>query len=376
MAIYRYKNSKVWWIDFIFDGFRVRESTKSRNKKLAEEIERKRRSELESGRMGLKKRGRPRLLTLAAEDYLQIKRPVLSERALIIDQSNLKHLLPTFGSRLISDIDAADIDVYQKARLREGAAPKTINLEIGTLRAILLRNRLWEPIRQDVRMLKVEDTPGKALTNEEEEQLLATCLESRSRGLYPSVVLALNTGMRSAELRWLQWKQIDLRAGSIRVGRSKTAAGAGRTIPLNRRALEALKDWAARFEDREPEHYVFPSEKYGQNGSPYAINLAKPMGTLKEGWEIARKRSGIQCRFHDLRHTACTRLLEGGVPFAILAQIMGWSASATITMAKRYGHIGDSSLRRAMSVLDFLDRRETMTEKSPELAVIAGTRSA
>ena len=67
-------------------------------------------------------------------------------------------------------------------------------------------------------------------------------------------------------------------------------------------------------------------------------------------------------------------------PFAILAQIMGWSASATITMAKRSGHIGDSSLRRAMSVLDFLDRREdrreTMTEKSPELAVIAGIRMA
>jgi hypothetical protein len=123
--------------------------------------------------MGLKKRGRPRLFTLASEDYQQAKQPVLSERAFIIERSNLKHLLPTFGSRLVSDIDAADTDVYQKARLREGAAAKTINLEVGTLRAILLRNRLWEPIRQDVRMLKVEDTPGKALTNEEEEQLLA-----------------------------------------------------------------------------------------------------------------------------------------------------------------------------------------------------------
>jgi hypothetical protein len=47
---------------------------------------------------------------------------------------------------------------------------------------------------------------------------------------------------------------------------------------------------------------------------------------------------------------------------------MGWSVSATITMAKRYRHIGDSSSRRAMSVLDFLDRPETMTEKSSELA--------
>ena len=158
MSLYRYKDSKVWWMDFIFDRSRVRESTKSRNKKLAEEIERKRRSELESGRMGLRKRARSRLFTLAAEDYLELKRPVLSERGWIIEQSNLKHLLPFFGSRLISDIDAADIDAYQKARLRDQAAAKTINLEIGTLRAILLRNRLWEPIKQDVRMLKVEDS--------------------------------------------------------------------------------------------------------------------------------------------------------------------------------------------------------------------------
>jgi hypothetical protein len=63
-----------------------------------------------------------------------------------------------------------------------------------------------------------------------------------------------------------------------------------------------------------------------------------------------------------------------------LAQIMTWCASATITLAKRYGHIRDSVLRTVMSVLDFLerreDRRESMTEKSPELAVIAGGRSA
>jgi integrase len=380
MAVYRYQNSKIWWMDFIFDGVRIRESTKSRNRKLAEDIERKRRTDLETGRMGIKKRGRPRLFSLASEDYLLAKQPVLSDRAFIIERSNLKHLLPFFGAKLLSDIDAADVDQYQKARLREGAAPKTINLEVGTLRAILVRNRLWEPIRHDIRMLKVEDSPGKALTAEEEAALVDACRESRSRGLYPSVVLALNTGMRSAELRYLRWKQVDLHGGSIRVGRSKTAAGTGRAIPLNRRALETLREWAAQFDSREPEHFVFPSEKYGHNGVPYASDASKPMGSLKEGWEIARKRAGIQCRFHDLRHTACTRLLEGGVPFAILAQIMGWSASATITMAKRYGHIGDSSLRRAMSVLDFLDhreeRREIMTEKSPELAVIAGTRMA
>jgi hypothetical protein len=124
MSLYRYKNTKVWWMDFIFDGYRVRESTKSRNKKLAEEIERKRRIELESGRMGIKKRGRPRLFTLASEDYLKAKQPVLSERGFIIERSNLKHLLPAFGIRLVSDIDAAEIDAYQKARRVKAPRPR------------------------------------------------------------------------------------------------------------------------------------------------------------------------------------------------------------------------------------------------------------
>lgn len=352
MSLYKYNNSKVWWMDFIFDGVRVRESTKSRSKKLAQDIERKRRTELESGRMGLRQRERPRIFSLVAEDYLLIKRPVLSERGLIIEKSNLKHLLAAFGSKLLSDIGAAEIDIYQRNRRSLGAAPKTINLEIGTLRAILLRHQLWQFIKQDVRMLKVEESVGTALSSAQEQALLQACAESRSRTLHPAVVLALNTGMRSIEIRSLRWLQVDLAAKLVRVGRSKTEAGAGRMIPLNGRATLTLQAWAALFPSRTPDHFVFPSERYGQNGAAYDVHPEKPMGSFKEGWEAARKRSGIQCRFHDLRHTACTRLLEGGVTFALLAQIMGWSPSSTVKMAKRYGHIGDSTLRQAMALLE------------------------
>jgi integrase len=120
-------------------------------------------------------------------------------------------------------------------------------------------------------------------------------------------------------------------------------------IPLNDRATITLRDWAANFPFRVPEDHFFPSERYGQTERTTS-DPSKPMGNFKEGWEAARKRSRIQCRFHDLRHTACTRLLEGGVPFALLAMIMGWSASSTIKMARRYGHTGDNSLRQAMAI--------------------------
>jgi integrase len=47
-----------------------------------------------------------------------------------------------------------------------------------------------------------------------------------------------------------------------------------------------------------------------------------PIGSIKEAWESAKRRSGVQVRWHDLRHTACTRLLEAGVTLPIIARIL------------------------------------------------------
>jgi integrase len=55
--------------------------------------------------------------------------------------------------------------------------------------------------------------------------------------------------------------------------------------------------------------------------------------------------------FHDLRHTGCTRMLEAGVPFSVLATSMGWSTSTTVRMARRYGHIGQTAQRQAVNAL-------------------------
>jgi integrase len=75
------------------------------------------------------------------------------------------------------------------------------------------------------------------------------------------------------------------------------------------------------------------------------------MGDWKEAWESAKRRAQVRCRFHDLRHTGCTRMLEAGVAFATVAAIMGWSATATARMAKRYGHIGQQAQRQAVEAI-------------------------
>jgi integrase len=294
---------------------------------------------------------------------------------------------------LVTDITASDIARYQKTRLAEDASAKTVNLEVGTIRSILRRNRVWAEIQPDVKMLPTRDDVGKALSGDEEEALLRCCSGSRSRTLYPAVVLALNTGMRYSEIRLLQWKQIDLRGRTLLVGKSKTESGTGRTIPLNRRILAVMEMWASHFPDRKPEHYVFPSEKYGAGTDSfkpcvYGTDVTKPINDWKEAWEGAKRRAAVvvtqqsrdtaatkmqetgnlqlQCRFHDLRHTACTRLLEGGVPYPIVATIMGWSASTAIRMAKRYGHIGQRAMRQAMEVLEVVETHVGSPKNPPK----------
>ncbi len=416
MSVYRPASSKVWWYDFIFEGQRVRESAKTRAKTIARDAVKARRRELEESYNGIKRRDRAKLFRMAADEWLQLKALTLAVSSQRIERSNLKHLLPHFDRRLVTDIQAKDVSRYQHARIAENASPKTINLEVGTLRAILRRHRVWAEIQQDVRMLATLDDVGRALTSEEEGALLSACLDSRSRSLYPAVMLALNTGMRYSEIRLLQWKQLDFTARMLTVGKSKTQTGTGRFIPLNRRILNILEMWAAQFPNRQPTHYVFPFEKCGANGAEdtfgftagvvfYGTEPTRPIGDWKEAWEKAKERSAsilrrdskeskkaqpipeseksaaernnkltrmkpkpesLKCRFHDLRHTAVTRLLEAGIPYPVVANMMGWSAATAIRMAKRYGHIGSHALREAADVLGQFGIPVGSLKKSPK----------
>jgi len=354
MALFRYPGKKTWYYEFHFAGQKIRESAKTRSKEMARRAENARRRELEEGYHGLKKRGAPKLFNIAADDWLELKKPTLAERSYQIEQANLKHILPTFGKRLITDIEGKDISQYQLRRLEENASPKTINLEVGTLRAILRRNRLWAAIQPDVSMLSTRDDIGRAVTLAEESKLLTASAESRSRSLLPAVTLALYTCMRYSEIRLLKWRQVDFAAREITVGKSKSSTGS--VIPLNTRVSPVLEFWASNFPSRQPCHYVFPSERYGAAGDTfkpcaYHTDPTKPIGRWKEAWEAAKIRAKVECRFHDLRHTGCTRMLEAGVPFAVVAEIMGWSQATTVRMVKRYGHIGPEARRTAVEAI-------------------------
>ena len=114
-------------------------------------------------------------------------------------------------------------------------------------------------------------------------------------------MLALNSGMRDAEMKTLTWAQINFEKRYLAVGQSKTEAGEGRTIPLNSVLLDALASYAewyqVRFGDRQPEWYVFPF------GKPRPNDPTRPVTTLKTAWRNLREKAGVQGRWHDNRHT-------------------------------------------------------------------------
>jgi hypothetical protein len=82
--------------------------------------------------------------------------------------------------------------------------------------------------------------------------------------------------------------------------------------------------------------------------APINTDATAPIGSWKTPWQAARKRAGLSIRFHDLRHSACTRMLEATVPLAVVADVLGWSPATTTKMSRLYGHIGDAARRQAM----------------------------
>jgi integrase len=368
MEPFRKPGSKVYTYEFQFNGQRIRESSGTRNLALARTIMRSRRTELEEGRAGIVRTPPPGFFSAEAAAFMERRETAvdfgtLGRKTYKIDECALKHLEPVFGKKLLTMITDKDIVKYQQARLDEEAAPKSINLEMGTLRAILVRGKQWDRLKDKVRMLPTEDEMGRCVTTEEEKALLEACAKSNSPLVLPFVTLALYTGARFGTIRTLQWKRVSFDQRCLTWGKDKTPAGSGRTVPLNSAALAAMKRRATDFPDRKPTDYVFPAkdfkvEEAGISKVKMFWNPEKPVGEVKEAWEGAKERAGkalggdktppLVCRFHDLRHTAVSRMVEAGVPLTIVAKIVGWSASTLAKMVLRYSHFQVDTLRDSM----------------------------
>jgi len=137
---------------------------------------------------------------------------------------------------MLVDLNEQTVKDFQAKRLQEKAAPKTINKEVGFLLRLLgdtgdlLRVRLR---KKRLLKLKVRNHVGKAYDAHEKARMIGVAKEAHSPHIYPALMIALNTGLRDAEMKNLTWAQVDLNERYLAVGRSKTDAVDGRTVRLN-----------------------------------------------------------------------------------------------------------------------------------------------
>jgi integrase len=126
--------------------------------------------------------------------------------------------------------------------------------------------------------------------------------------------------------------------------------GTGRTIPLTSRACGALSLWLTRF-PMEPDHYVFPRHHIGGRGVLYGFDLNRPLRSWGRAWREALKTTGLQYRWHDLRHTFVSRLAEN--PAVSEGTIMTLAGHVSKAMLERYSHIRDAAKDVAIDAIEF-----------------------
>ncbi len=195
-----FKRGNVWWYEFWFANWRVRESSKTGSKTLAKAAEQQRRRELETGFNNLEddREDRVRTVREIAQDYLTSYR-LRNPRSATFAEYAVGHVERILGDKMLVDINEHTIRHYQDARLRENTAPKSINEEVGFLLRLMdvagdvLRVRLR---KKNLLKLKTGAQIGKAFTPEEKARLIAAANEARSPHIYPALMLALNAGMR------------------------------------------------------------------------------------------------------------------------------------------------------------------------------------
>jgi len=354
----------------MFAGRRYQESTKSTSKTLAKTAEKNRRRELEQAFNGAtdNRKARVQSISTLAESYLEEYK--VRHRAGVFAEYALGHVTRLLGDKLVVDINEGVVKTYQTTRLKEHAAPKSINEEVTFLLRLLgdagdaLRIRLR---RAKAVKLKVSQNVARAFTEAEKEKMLVLAKNSSSRksgspAIYPALVLALNAGMRDAEIRTLTWAQVDFEKEFLTVGRSKTEAGEGRTIPLNSVLLPALLDhsrwYTRRFGMVKPECYLFPF------GKSKHLDPARPMTTLKTVWKNIKEKAGVTGRWHDTRHTLVTELAESGAGDQTIMDIAG---HVSRQMLARYSHIRMEAKRAALeSIVKKPEPAPQAAESAPE----------
>ena len=244
------------------------------------------------------------------------------------------HIIPKFGRMRLDEIKQQDIAKWL-ADKRKVHAPATVEKIRITLGRSFELARQWQMSGAEINPVKGISRPKfsnarqRFLSATEADRLLVAAAGSENSQLRAIIQLLLLLGARKSELLNAEWRHVDLDRKAWFIPDSKT--GQSRHVPLSKAAI-AVIEGLPRFD-----------------GCPYLLpnpTTRKPYNTIKRAWDTARKQAGLgDFTLHDLRHSAASFMINGGVDLFTVGRILG-HADHQSTM--RYSHLANDTLMAAV----------------------------
>jgi integrase len=336
MSLYKRKDSSVWWYKIRFRGKVLQKSTGTADELKAREFHDKLKASLwDEERLGIKPR---RSWQDAAGRWLYETQHKASHAD---DIAKLKRLHPFLGGLTLDQVTRDVIDAiakevakpHQKKVGNNGTrlvTPKrsTANRYLALVRSILIRARdHWEWIDRVPKIMLFKEPEGREryLTLEQVSVLLKELPEHQR----DTVLFALLTGLRQANVLGLEWDCVNLDKSHAWVSASKSKNRKAISVPLTADALVILQRQLGKH----------PTRVFTYAGKPIA-------NANTQAWKKALIRAGIEnFRWHDLRHTWASWHRMAGTSTPELQRLGAWKTQA---MVERYAHLAPEQLEGAV----------------------------
>jgi site-specific recombinase XerD len=244
-------------------------------------------------------------------------------------KSRLVRIRPDFDGRVADSIKPDEIDQW----LTENTSTPATSNRYRALFSLMFREALRNgKVKSNPARLvrqKHEDNAVIRWLTDEEDRALRDAIKKHHAAHMPELDIAVGTGMRLSEQFGLTWGQVDFVRREVRLPRTKN--GAGRSIPMNVNVQSAFTQLKQRVRAAKKTDNVFAEFP-------------------RRWWEDALHKCGVSdFRWHDLRHTFCSRLAMNGVNLKVIQSLAGHK---TIAMTARYAHLDDRALRSAVDGLE------------------------
>lgn len=262
-------------------------------------------------------------------------------------------VIPTFGEKDMNDITQLDVDMWiAHLRDRQSLSNKTINNHTTVLRNLLRVAKRYPELTAVFRLPEIRRQRPQEHIREFLSPLQAKLLLGvlKDTPVWHAMALTgLNTGLRIGELRGLKWRRVDLENAKLEVTHAFCGYGTilgtpkghkSRTVPLNRRVVEALKrlDSSTEFVFTQPRLRPAPAAALSYKACDFRMRWAR--ARLRLPW----------LSWHTLRHSFASHLaMSGKVTILEIKELLG---HVDISVTMKYAKLMPSTLVRAVSTLD------------------------